>query len=123
MKFCDKTAYEVMVDIHIRLVFMFVGLLILQTNCEISGAFIRSFSNGGIVGGDPAPGRSPGPPTLQGTSEEYPSILLNAIDNYKECSFNTNSVVATNSLVNVEITHRLFKTDVLVPNVVYQGKT
>lgn len=104
------------------LAFILAELLTLHIDCGISGALIRSFSDGGIVGGDPAPGRSPGPPTLQGTSEEYPSVLLTAAENFKDCSFSTNILTATKHFIDVDITHHLFNTDVLVPNILYEGK-
>lgn len=110
-------------NIPLSLEILLIGLLTLHTDCEISGALIRSLSDGGTVAdGDPAPGRSPGPPTLQGTSEEYPSILLKAPENIRDCSLNTNAATVTNNIVNVDVTHRLFKTDLLVPDIIYQGK-
>lgn len=134
MKICDKSlkqreAINIMVDIDelkFPLTLLLVALLMLQTDCEISGALIKSFGDGGIVDGDPAPGRSPGPPehftTLQGTSEEYPSAFLTATESFRNCDLNTTAEIPTNTLVDVKISHHLFKTDVLVPDIVYQGK-
>lgn len=133
MKICDKSlkrqTSNAMVNINeskISIALLLVTLLIIQTDCEISGALIKSFSDGGTIDGDPAPGRSPGPPedstTLRGTSENYPSVLLTAAETFKGCSLNENVEITKNSLVTVKITHHLFETDVLVADIVYQGK-
>lgn len=88
---------------------VFLLLLTLNVDCEISGALIRSFRDDD---------GSPGPPTV--TSEEYSSV---STENLSDCDFHTKPVIATNNLINVDIAHHLFKTDILVPGVVYQGKS
>lgn len=59
---------------------------------------------------DPAPGHSPGPPE---TTEMFPG---------DECQMSGPTKDATDNLINFTLSHRLFKTDLLVTRIQYQGK-
>lgn len=113
-------------ELKLRSTLVLITLVTLQIRYESCGAMIKSLGSSGALEGDPAPGRSPGPPedftTLQGISEQYPSAFLKAEEASGSCGFNTNTAITTNHLVDLKISHHLFKTDVLVPDIVYQGK-
>lgn len=82
----------------------FIVLFFSLSDCN--GRIIQPSSSGGGLEGDPAPGRSPGPPQSGLTGCQ----LLGPEDPDEE------------GLVNVSLSHPLFKTDVLVPGVSYEGK-
>ncbi|CAG9865029.1 unnamed protein product [Phyllotreta striolata] len=65
-----------------------------------------SLNHSGFVG-DPAPGRSPGPPVLRGNSSS-------------NCRFEGTVEQHVRGAVNFTVSHSLFETDILVPGVTYQ---
>lgn len=82
---------------------------------------------GGVAEGDPAPGRSPGPP-VSGTSdhgilEDLATVVVTA-DDSDPCDMNGDLIVVDKekAAIVVNFTHELFKTEVLTRGVLYQGK-
>ncbi|KAK9695431.1 hypothetical protein QE152_g32578 [Popillia japonica] len=100
---------------------IFLLLMLLVTDkltCdEISAA---NTGSGGLLQGDPAPGRSPGPPSEKiqqsvhhRAADENPTILLTSTEQEDNCSLEGNvqaSPVDRNN-VSVEVSHHLFNTE------------
>lgn len=106
-------------------IFLLITLLVTdKLTCD--GISTANTGSGGLLQGDPAPGRSPGPPPESGhhrTTEENPTILLTSSQPDDNCTFEGNvQYTAGGTNVTVQVTHPLFNTDVLVFGVVYQGK-
>lgn len=106
-------------------ILFFITLLTLNIDyfCNVMGNTFES----GVVDGDPAPGRSPGPPEISngehGVEDDLPTILLTSdkTDNSR-CSLEGDAKLIEEDIVNLTISHKLFKSDAVVPGIVYQGK-
>lgn len=92
--------------------------LVLQT---CSGRLIQPASVGAGAEGDPAPGRSPGPPEETG-DEDHPTMVLTSEGANVGCSFRGGIEVDKGKLLNVTLVHPLFKSELLVAGVTYEGK-
>lgn len=81
---------------------------------------------GGSLNGDPAPGRSPGPPQIviprHRNLEEQPTLILTSEISEIDCTLDGDIQILDKGDVNFTLHHQFFKTDALVPGVVYQGK-
>lgn len=108
-------------------VFLLLALNILQEYHLCSGMVVRGTTgSGGKLDGDPAPGRSPGPPHFVSPHhrnlEGQPTLILTSETSDVDCNLDGELTTTTEiAEMNVTIDHHLFKTDVLVPGVIYQG--
>lgn len=75
--------------------------------------YVYAFSLNPSGNGDPAPGRSPGPPILE--EDSFNNVT-------SKCRLNGTINNEESEIVRLSVSHALFKTDVLVPGVDYQGK-
>ncbi|KAF5304445.1 hypothetical protein FQR65_LT07975 [Abscondita terminalis] len=83
---------------------------------------------GGGIEGDPAPGRSPGPPEilvplLKTVDEVRPTTVLLTSNNVEQgdCLLKGDVVEDPHGAVNFSINHQLFKSDLIVPGIIYQA--
>ncbi|KAG5899376.1 hypothetical protein JTB14_036865 [Gonioctena quinquepunctata] len=97
-----------------------IGLLC-SNFCHISYGF--SLNPSRYSGnGDPAPGRSPGPPYLENGDHVAGTEVPEDQDVKSECQLDGTFEHIERTVVNVTVAHHLFKTDVVVPGVTYEGK-
>lgn len=81
---------------------------------------------GGSLNGDPAPGRSPGPPQIltprHRNIQEQPTLILTSETSEIDCTLDGDTQILDKGDMNFTLRHQFFKTDALVPGVIYQGK-
>lgn len=96
--------------------------LLSQLPIYTSGASLQYPGSGGQADGDPAPGRSPGPPLGKGDHVEEPTVVT--ANDPDPCDLNGDLIVVDKDKASLDlnVTHRLFKSEVLTHGVVYQGK-
>lgn len=110
-----------------NIILLFFTILFILSVCWYCDGFSLNSSGGG-VSGDPAPGRSPGPPNNMtndlNNESDVPvketgySDLMNEED---ECELDGTLKGDENRII-FNISHQLFERKFLVPGVVYQGK-
>jgi hypothetical protein len=101
---------------------LFATLFLLEQCWFCTGLVINPASSGGAASGDPAPGRSPGPPHLEATVVPVPETV-DKVDKVEECELDGEVNAPPENLLNVTLLHRLFNTDKLVPGIEYQGRS
>ncbi|XP_068905882.1 uncharacterized protein [Tenebrio molitor] len=101
---------------------LFATLFLLEQCWFCTGLVINPASSGGAASGDPAPGRSPGPPHLEATVVPVPETVdkVDKADKVDECELDGEVNAPPENLLNVTLLHRLFKTDKLVAGIEYQ---
>ncbi|XP_015833125.1 uncharacterized protein LOC103312261 isoform X4 [Tribolium castaneum] len=92
---------------------LFTALFFLEKCWFCTCLVINPGSSGGLTSGDPAPGRSPGPPEIELTTLLLPQEA-------DECGLEGNVQLATENFINLTLGHRLFITDHLVAGMEYQ---
>lgn len=114
-------------------VFLLVALNILQEHRFMCDGMVVSSSttttgSGGSLDGDPAPGRSPGPPQYVSphyhrNPDDQPTLISTSdIINDFDCNLDGDITdIDRTSDFNVTLDHQFFRTDVLVPGIIYQG--
>jgi hypothetical protein len=104
---------------------LFATLFLLEQCWFCTGLVINPASSGGAASGDPAPGRSPGPPHLEATVVPVPETVdkVDKADKVDECELDGEVNAPPENLLNVTLLHRLFKTDKLVAGIEYQGRS
>lgn len=108
-----------------NVILFFITLLTLKIDYFCNG--MGNPSENGVVDGDPAPGRSPGPPEItndeHGVDDDLPTILLTSdkIDD-SVCSLQGDVTLPEEDVVNITVNHKLFQSDTVVPGLIYQGE-
>lgn len=98
-------------------ILLYMGLLILDNYGVADGVSINP--TGGSAVGDPAPGRSPGPPDFSQQKNELGEIPAEVVTN---CELEGSGNNTENELsFNFTIYHKLFSTEHLVPGLIYEG--
>lgn len=101
---------------------LFVALLILQ---ETSVSVTVSIHKKALTG-DPAPGRSPGPPAIGiGTSEDQSNLILTSSQTSSvDCILVGEArTIEEGGELELTVNHNLFRTDLLTPAVVYESES
>lgn len=106
---------------------LLLTLLVFEKCLMCNGMVIHPPGFGGGVEGDPAPGRSPGPPEIissrhKAVDELEPTELLKSETAGDDCTLVGDVADDPRGAVNISVSHELFKSDLLVPGIVYQGK-
>lgn len=101
-----------------RSILLLILLFALKDYPYSSGRIIQPASSGGRHEDDPAPGRSPGPPEIP----DETTVLITSETAYEDCRLRGELTTDENNQLNVSISHPLFKSDVLVPGIVYEGE-
>lgn len=109
---------DVKIIVYLGLVFQLAGYC--------AAVSLQYPGGGGVAEGDPAPGRSPGPPldvtVGHSTSGELPTIVVTQeADDLCDLTGDLIIVDKEKASIIVNFTHELFKTDVFTHGVKYQG--
>lgn len=110
-----------------RLTLFFLLALLISDECFLcDGMVIHPPGFGGGIEGDPAPGRSPGPPEIisprfRSLDDTEPTVLLRSDGAEDDCALEGAVVDAPKGAINFSVNHELFKTELLVPGIIYEG--
>lgn len=102
----------------VRSILLLIFLFALKEYPYSCGRIIQPGGSGGRHEDDPAPGRSPGPPEVPDDT----TVLITSETAYEDCRLRGELAADENNQLNVSVSHPLFKSDVLVPGIVYEGE-
>lgn len=107
-------------------ILLMLTLLIFEKWTLCNAMVVHSPSFGGETEGDPAPGRSPGPPEVIAPSfndfKIIETTILPTSETIDDCTLEGDTVDDPRGFVNISINHALFKSDWLISGITYQGK-